>query len=73
MSETNKTIDTICDLCIIKGLPLRVGNNRIAYCMIEEPLKSLEGEFRVKAYARDDDAMRIVYHCKYKGDKIGRC
>jgi hypothetical protein len=58
-------INTICDLCISKGLPLRIGTNKIVYCMIEEPLKHLEGVYRVKAYARDDDIMRSIYHCTY--------
>lgn len=59
-----ETINTICDLCISKGLPLRVGN-KIAYCLIEEQLKSLEGKYRSKAYSADDE--KYIYHCMKGG------
>ena len=67
----DKTINNICDLCIAKGTPLRLGTNKIVYCLIEEPLKSLEGEYRCKAYSHDDDSTRFVYHCTYEGGKHG--
>jgi len=65
----NTNIDTICDLCISKGLPLQVGTNKISYCIIEEPLKTLEGKYRSKAYSRDENDTQIVYHCTFEVKK----